>query len=120
MSKPKAVQTPRIESRPIAEKAYLAAYDVRSGLKSYNEYHADMMKRLNEASADIERNCAYGTITERAGNIVAQVSQLTQNMRLDLIVKYAARAEMGEAVLSAIRDQLTEEEEARVVQILGS
>jgi hypothetical protein len=120
MSKQSKPQTPRIESRPIADKAYRAAYDIRSGLKSYNEYRADVLNRLNNASEDITRNANYGTISECAGNIVAEVSKLTQNMRLDLLVKYAAKAEIGQAVLDAIKDQLTEEEQARVNDIVGS
>lgn len=116
-SKTAAAQPARIASRPIADAAYRAAMELRSARRSYARDLADIHERLNRASKDVADSATYGdTFGHQAGNIVQTISRLADNMRLDLLVKYAAAIDANTAVLAAIRDQLTDEERALLAQ----
>jgi hypothetical protein len=114
-----ATRTTAIEIRTIASKAIEQALTLNYARKTYLEVLNDIQHRLDRASAAVEEAGRYARkIGEKAGAIVQTLARLPDNMRLDLLVKYAAEAQAAEAILDILMPQLTEEEAAQVHQIL--
>jgi hypothetical protein len=114
-------QTPATTVSPIMEAATRAAFELRSARHSYEQAHQDILKRLERSRQDVEDSSRYGTtMGGQAGNIVTALREVTSNMRLDLLVRYASEIDANQKVLDVYMNHLlTEDEKARIEQILS-
>jgi len=119
MSKTTKPTTTRREISPLMQQCSLAAYNIGTARRGYAEERAKIMDRLNLAVAAVSSAESYtDTITGKAGNMITAIDQLTSNMRLDLIVKYAGQIEASQAVVAALTPLLSESEQAEIATIL--
>jgi hypothetical protein len=125
MSKHSSTPTAAVEQPVLTQteqQALLTAYNLKQARKSYQEQIADIRRRLVEAPEAFDRVLQYAENEpgRHGGNVVDFIQKLDSNMRLDLIVKYAAKIEALQRYLEMIRPLTSIDVQTQIDRILAS
>lgn len=119
MSKSIKSATPARELSTL-ERAQFAAMQANSARETYATYLKEISYRFAHMNEEYERVLSYNASEQQqAQNIISHVQQMQQNMRIDLLAKYASEIEKQSSAVAIYRSLLSTDEQAELDQFIA-
>ena len=115
----KPASTPAREMSTL-DRAKFAAMQMNNARETYNTYMKEISMRMSRMHEEFTRTTSYASNEmHQAQNAISFVQEMQQNMRVDLLAKYASEIVKQEQALDIYRSLLSTDEQAEIDQFVA-
>lgn len=102
------------------DRAKFAAMQMNNARETYNTYLNEITQRMMRMNEEFSRVTSYQTNEmQQAQSVISFVQEQQQNMRIDLIAKYASEIEKQRTAFDIYRSFLSADEQAEIDQFVA-
>lgn len=115
----KPAATPAREMSTL-DRAKFAAMQMNNARETYATYMKEIGQRMSRMNEEFARVTSYSNNEmQQAQSVISFVQEMQQNMRVDLIAKYASEIEKQRAAVDIYRSFLSADEQAEIDQFVA-
>lgn len=102
------------------DRAKFSAMQMNNARETYNTYMKEISMRMSRMHEEFTRTTSYASNEmHQAQNAISFVQEMQQNMRVDLLAKYASEIVKQEQALDIYRSLLSADEQAEIDQFVA-